>query len=76
MLKVPENKKLKLNTALRGHDAGAVIRVKTDKNGTALDPYWRRRVKDSEVDGCVEFVDNRKELKQSNKATKAVSAED
>ena len=73
MLKVPENKKLKLNTALRGHDAGAVIRVKTDKNGIALDPYWRRRLRDSEVDGCVEFVDNKN---KARKARKAVSAED
>lgn len=72
MLKVPENKRLKLNTPLRGHDAGAEIRVKTDKNGTILDPYWRRRVRDSKVDGCVEFVDNKKKARTK----KAVSAED
>ena len=73
MLKVPENKRLKLNTPLRGHDAGAEIRVKTDKNGTVLDTYWRRRLRDSKVDGCVEFVDNKKKAQRTKKA---VSAED
>lgn len=62
-----------MNTPLRGHDAGAEIRVKTDKNGTVIDPYWRRRLRDSKVDGCVELVDNKK---KARKATKAVSAED
>lgn len=68
-MKVPENKMLKLNTALRGHDAGSTVRVKVDNGGIPLDPYWRRRLNDSKVDECVEFVDNKKKAKK-------VSAED
>lgn len=67
---------LKLNIALRGHDAGATVKIKTDKNGIALDPYWRRRVVDSRLDGCVEFVDNKKVRNETKKQIKEVSAED
>jgi len=55
MLKGYENKRLKLNTSLRGHDAGSIVRIKTDKDGTPVDVYWRRRLNDAETDGCVEF---------------------
>ena len=56
MIKDYEVKVLKLNAPLRGREAGDTVRVKTDKNGTPLDSYWRRRLKDAEIDGCVEFV--------------------
>lgn len=51
-----ENKQLKLNTALRGHRAGAIVPIKTDKQGTPLDQYWRNRIKDSVTDNCVEII--------------------
>lgn len=64
MLKGYENKRLKLNTALRGHDAGAVVRIKTDKNGIPVDGYWRRRLNDAETDGCVQIVEQEKPRKK------------
>jgi len=63
-----ENKRLKLNTSLRGHDAGTTIRVRVDKSGIPVDPYWRNRVKDSEVDGCCEFVSGKKPASKADKS--------
>ena len=56
-----KNQKLKLNADLGGPDgsgfsAGATINIKVDKKGIPLDLYWRKRLKDSEIDGCVELV--------------------
>lgn len=51
-----EKKKLKLNAPLRGNPKGTVVRIEVDKDGVPVDQYWRNRVKDAAIDGCVEFV--------------------
>ena len=43
-----------------------VVDVKTDSNGTPLDRFWRKRLKDAEIDGCVEVV-KPKSTKESKK---------
>ena len=48
--------KLKLNAPLRGLGAGSVTSIKTDDNGIPLDRYWRNRLKDAEIDNCVEII--------------------
>jgi len=55
--KVNSRRKIRINTPLAGHLVGAVIAIKVDENNTPLDRYWRDRVKDSTIDGCVEFVE-------------------
>lgn len=69
--KMYENKQLKLNVNLRGHKAGTTVPIKTDKQGTPLDPYWRNRLKDSATDNCVEMVSSPKkkplEIKREDK---------
>lgn len=62
-----ENKKLKLNTALRGYPAGAQINIRVDKDGIPLDPYWRGRLKDSRIDKCVEILPKTKKKKEEAK---------
>ena len=72
----PENKYLQINAAcgLAGKKKGDVIKIKctkvVEKVGTKnvtryipIDHYWRNRVKDSEIDKCVEFVDKPKPAK-------------
>lgn len=54
-----EDKSLKLNVPLRGHKADVEVKIKTDKDGTPVDRYWRDRVKDAAIDGCVEFVEKK-----------------
>ena len=48
--------KLKLNCDLQKHKAGDIITIDTDENGVPLERYWRSRLKDSEIDNCVEIV--------------------
>lgn len=50
--------RLKLNFDLRGHKKGDIIDVQ-DKKGVPVDPYWRKRLKESEIDGCVEIYETR-----------------
>lgn len=67
MLKNYETKILKVNTSLRGVPAGSQIKVKA-KKGILLDSYWRRRLIDSEIDNCVEIVEQpkQKSVKKAN----------
>ncbi len=55
--------KLKINKALLNHKPGDVIPIEVDERGTPLDKYWRNRLKDSVVDGCVEPVKGGKKPK-------------
>ena len=50
-----QNKQLQLHTDLASHKAGEVIYIECT-DGVPVDRYWRDRVKDSEIDGCVSFV--------------------
>lgn len=56
MIKKYEVKTLKVNYDLKGLRAGDTVRIKCDKDGTPIDAYWRRRMKDSAIDNCVEIV--------------------
>ena len=52
--------KLKINTnfSARNLKKGSVIEIDVDKDNIPLDIYWRRRLKDSAIDQCVELVTN------------------
>lgn len=47
---------LKLNADLKGKKAGSIVTVEIDRDKVIIDPYWRRRLKDAEIDNCVEIV--------------------
>ena len=59
-----DTKILKLNAPLRGRPAGDEVRIQVDKNGVPIDAYWRNRLKDAAVDGCVEFYETKKRGKK------------
>ena len=65
MIKRYENKiiDVKLNKDLRGLKAGTTIGIKTDKNGTPLERYWRDRMKDARTDNCIVVVKKKAKLK-------------
>lgn len=49
--------KLQINVEdLGGKKKGTILNLEVDKNKTIIDRYWRRRLKDSEIDQCVEIV--------------------
>ena len=47
---------LKLNADLKGKKAGSIVTIEIDRDKVIIDPYWRRRLKDAEIDNCVEIV--------------------
>lgn len=47
---------------------GDEVRVECDADGTPLDQFWRRRVRDSARDGCVEFVDQQRKRSPKKRA--------
>lgn len=48
---------LKLNQPMRGYGAGRIVTIQTDVNGLPLEKFWRRRLKDAEIDNCVAVVE-------------------
>lgn len=59
-------RKLKINIANRNHKEGEIINVRVDKKGTPLSSYWRRRLRDADMDNCVEWVPEKKPMKQTS----------
>lgn len=51
--------KLKINIPMQGYAAGREISIEADRSGVPLDKFWRRRLKDAEIDDCVCVVKNR-----------------
>lgn len=45
-----------LHPGLPGHSVGDVVEVAVDSEGTPLEQFWRRRLKDAERDDCCEVV--------------------
>lgn len=41
---------------LHGVKPGKQVEIKVDAKGVPLDQHWRRRLRDSESDGCIEIV--------------------
>lgn len=69
MIKNYENKaiKIRLNTPLRGLPEGIEMNIKTDKEGTPLEKYWRDRMKDAPIDNCIEVVKTKVKAKTKSK---------
>jgi len=49
---------LKLNVDLKDKKKGDIVSVEIDSNKVIIDKYWRRRLEDAALDGCVEIVKN------------------
>ena len=65
--------KIKLNTDLKQYKSGAIINIETDSKGIPLDVFWRARLKDSEIDNCIEKVQEEKiEVKPTTSNKKRV----
>lgn len=64
MLKKYKNKNLaqyiiienKSSVVLHGVHPGKRKKIQANKNGTPVDLHWKRRLKDSKIDGMVEIV--------------------
>lgn len=65
----------KSDVNLHGLEPGKRISIKVDRNGLPLDRHWRRRLKDSEIDGCVAIIEEKKAEKKEKKEKKSKSNE-
>ena len=60
-----------INTALPGYSIGAEVKIPVDEHGTPRDKYWRKRLRDSKIDNCIEIKEvPKKETGTSRKKTK------
>ena len=57
-------KKFKLSASIGGYAAGSIISLQCNKNGgTPKDRYWRKRLIESKIDGCMSEVVETKPVK-------------
>lgn len=63
---------LKINKDLPGHPKGSEVILSCDAQGTPLDSWWRRRLKDAKWDNCcsIKKEQNKKDTSKS-KTTKS-----
>jgi hypothetical protein len=54
----------KLSTPYGVMERGKKIKVETDRSGLPLDLFWRKRLKDSEIDDCVSLVEEKQHKKK------------
>ena len=54
--------KLLINFDFGEHKKGTEIEVET-KDKIIIDPFWRARLKDSEIDNCVSIVKSKSKVK-------------
>jgi hypothetical protein len=60
--------KIKINKPLKNYKVDTVITVKAGKDHLPIDPYWRNRLKDAEIDNCISIV--KKSVQNESKKTK------
>ena len=48
--------KVKILADIPGYSKGQTVTVETDKHGTPLERFWRRRFTDAKTDNCLEIV--------------------
>ena len=57
--------KLKLNRNLELYEAGDIVEVEA-VDGVPVNSYWRNRLKDSQLDNCVEIIEEKKVVRKKN----------
>lgn len=61
--------RIKIKCDFLEHKAGSSIEIE-DVEGIPTDPYWRKRLKESQIDGLIEVVESKPKksvrLKKSN----------
>ena len=56
--------RLKVNFNIKNKNirVGDIVQIEIDTNGIPLDQFWRRRLKDSKLDNCVEIINSKKKI--------------
>ena len=48
--------KIQINKPFLKHKSGDVVEVKSNDKGNPYDKFWRNRIRDSQIDNCVQVV--------------------
>ena len=56
--------------------AGKIIKTLADDNGTPLSSFWRKRLKDAEIDNCCEIVTDKANKKPRSKKAEVKKSTD
>jgi hypothetical protein len=59
--------KIKLNIALKHYSANTILDIDVDEGGAPLNRYWRKRLLDSKIDNCIEFIKDTESVKKITK---------
>jgi len=54
--------KIKINKNFSGHKAGDIVNIES-QGDVPIENFWRRRLRDSAIDGCCEIVIETKKKK-------------
>jgi hypothetical protein len=54
----PDKKKVRILKQLKDFKIGQIVPIEMDQNAVPLQRYWRDRLKDAELDECVELVED------------------
>lgn len=66
-----EHIKLKLNKPMRGYRPGTILIIEIDDKNLPVDPYWRNRLNDAQIDAGIEvYKENKGSSKPKTKTTK------
>ena len=57
----------KSTVTLHGLKPEGKLKIEVDENGTPLDLNWRRRMRDSKRDGCIEVLKEEKKVEKKTK---------
>jgi len=47
---------IKINKPFPGYQVDQIVTIQVDSDGTPLNVFWRRRLKDAKMDNCCEIV--------------------
>lgn len=55
-----KHRELRINLDLGGaYIVGAIVKIRCHDDGTPVNMFWRRRLRDSAIDQCVEWVEDK-----------------
>jgi len=56
---------IRVNKSLGQYEAGSVVRIEALPNGQPKSSYWRRRLKDAQIDSCCEICSDPRARQES-----------
>lgn len=66
-----KNQTYKANLPVATYRPGDIFRILVHDDGTPIDIYWRKRLRDAQRDNCIERVDTEKKESKTTKSKRA-----